>query len=150
MKRALWVMVILVGLCGTPVWARTPEEAVLPEWVVGTLAGYAGGMAGALILGSLFAAGTGDFWEQLGLILVGVLLGYTGGAGLGASFGVITTGSFLGVQGNVGLAYLGGVGAAALAAAFSIALDLEAFLWLVPPAAAAGATLGFNVGVRIP
>lgn len=150
MKRTLGVVVILVGLCGSPLWARTPEEAVLPEWVVGTLAGYAGGMAGALILGSLFAAGAEGSWEQLGLILFGVLLGYTGGAGLGASFGVITTGSVLGVQGNVGLAHLGGVSAAALAAELSIALNLEALVWLVPPVAAAGATLGFNVGVRIP
>jgi len=138
---------MVVGLSGGFLLAAAPEEAVLPELVVGTLAGYAGGLAGAFVLTAVLTAGA-EGWGVLGATILGTVLGYTGGGALGASFGVATTGSLLGVEGNIGLCFLGGAGGAGLMIGLRVATEFQPLLWLLPPAAAAGATAGFNMGAR--
>ncbi|MBC7098344.1 hypothetical protein H5T52_04390 [Candidatus Bipolaricaulota bacterium] len=148
MTRRLLVLSMVVGLSGGFILAAAPEEAMLPELVVGTLAGYAGGLAGAFVLTAVLTAGA-EGWEVLGATILGTVLGYTGGAALGASLGVATTGSLLGVEGHIGLCFLGGAGGAGLMIGLRLATEFQPLFWLLPPAAAAGATAGFNMGARV-
>lgn len=138
---------LLLGLAGSPVLAVEPEEVVGLEFVVGTLSGYAGGIGGGFALAWILAYGA-EGWEALGRLLAGFILGYTGGAALGASLGVATVGSLFGVEGNLGLCFLGGAGGAGLVLGLRLITDWDFVFWLLPPAAAAGATAGFNVGAH--
>lgn len=146
--RRLLVLAMVVGLSDGFLLAATPEEAMLPELVMGTLAGYAGAVTGASVLVAVLTAGA-EGWGVLGAAILGTVLGYTGGAALGASFGVMTAGSLLGVEGNIGLCFLGGAGGAGLMIGLRVATEFQPLFWLLPPAAAAGATAGFNVGARV-
>jgi len=148
MTRGLLALTMVVGLSGGFLLAAAPEAAVLPELVVGTLTGYAGGLAGAFLLTAALTTGA-EGWGVLGAAILGTVLGYTGGAALGASFGVAMTGWLLGVEGNIGLCFLGGAGGAGLVFGVGVAVELQPLFWLLPPAAAAGATAGFNVGARV-
>jgi len=146
--RRLLVLAMVVGLSDGFLLAATPEEAMLPELVMGTLAGYAGAVTGASVLVAVLTAGA-EGWGVLGAAILGTVLGYTGGAALGASFGVMTAGSLLGVEGNIGLCFLGGAGGAGLMIGLRVATEFQPLFWLLPAAAAAGATAGFNVGARV-
>ena len=146
--RRLLVLAMVVGLSDGFLLAATPEEAMLPELVMGTLAGYAGAVTGASVPVAVLTAGA-EGWGVLGAAILGTVLGYTGGAALGASFGVMTAGSLLGVEGNIGLCFLGGAGGAGLMIGLRVATEFQPLFWLLPPAAAAGATAGFNVGARV-
>jgi len=77
---------------------------MLPELVMGTFAGCAGGLAGTFVPTAALTAGA-EGWGVLGATILGTVLGYTGRAALGASFGVMTAGSLLGVEGGYGLCY---------------------------------------------
>ena len=143
--RKLFVLAMVVGLFGGVLLAATPEEAILPELVVGTLAGYAGAVTGASVLVAVLTQGA-EGWGVLGATILGTVLGYTGGAALGASLGVMAAASLLGVQGNVGLCFLGGAGGAGLMIGLRLATEFQPLFWLLPPAAAVGATAGFNAG----
>ncbi|MBC7222494.1 hypothetical protein H5T56_05900 [Candidatus Bipolaricaulota bacterium] len=146
MARVLLVF-FLLGFAGSLVLAVEPEEVVGLEFMVGTLSGYAGGIGGGFVLASIFVYGA-EGWEALGRLLAGFILGYTGGAALGASLGVAAVGSFFGVGGNLGLCFLGGAGGAGLVLGPRLITSWDFVFWFLPPAAAAGATAGFNVGAR--
>lgn len=104
--RRLLVLGMVVGLSGGSLLAATPEEAVLPELVVGIATGYFGGLGGASVFPAVLAAGGFGGMEAT---ILGTVLGYTGGTALGASLGVALAGSLLGVKGNVRLCFLGGL-----------------------------------------
>ncbi len=143
---ATTVAVLVVWTAGTA-WGMEGWDPVIPQFVVGTAAGYALGVGGAYALMSLLTRGcTG--WDCLGGAIIGVALGYTGGTVLGATAGVWATGAALGVEGNVGLCFLGAVGGTGAAVGLSFLIELPELLWLAPPAAAAGATAGYNAGKR--
>ena len=135
-------------LASAPVLAAPPEQAVIPQLLVGTLAGYAGGAAGALALSRLFTIGATG-WESLARGIFGAFVGFAGGTIVGSSLGVIAVGSWLGVQGNVGLTFVGAAAGTGVAFGVGIALRIpETILPFAPPVAAAGATAGFSVGAR--
>lgn len=147
MRKAVAALVIVGILSGAAVAAR-PEDAVLPEFLAGTLAAYAGGIIGAYTLSAAFAAGA-QGWGALAAAILGAVLGYTGGTILGSSLGVIGAGALLGVEGNVGLCFLGAAGGTGVMVGIGLAFEFpETVFLLAPPVAAAGATAGFNVGAR--
>ena len=133
-------------LATAPVLAAPPEQAVVPQLLVGTLAGYAGGAAGALALSRLFTIGATG-WESLARGILGAFVGFAGGTIVGSSLGVIAVGSWFGVEGNIGLTFLGSAVGTGAVFGIGIALQVpETILPFAPPAAAIGATAGFNVG----
>ncbi len=149
MLHKLGVGIVIVALVAGGVWAAEPQEAVRSEFWVGTLAGYAVGIGGMFGVSALASAGCDGGWECFGRAIVGAFLGYTGGSAVGASLGVWATGNAYGVEGNVALCFLGGVGGAATSAGLALLVEIPELLVLVPPAAAAGATAGFNVGAEL-
>ncbi|HNR24303.1 MAG TPA: hypothetical protein PKG50_02595 [Candidatus Bipolaricaulis anaerobius] len=144
MKRM--VVLGLVLLVGGSVWAAQPEDAILPEFLVGTLGGYAGAVIGAQTLAWVFAAGATG-WDALARTIFGAFLGFAGGTIVGSGVGVIVAGSALGVEGDVGLCFLGAAGGTGAAFGIGFAFDIsETAIPFAPPLAAALATAGFNVG----
>lgn len=141
--RRLLMLGMVVGLSGGSLLATMPEEAVLPELGVGTITGYLGGLIGASVLPSVLTAGGFGGMEAT---VLGTVLGYTCGTALGASIGVALAGSLLGVEGNVGLCFLGGMGGAGLTlGVLTIVVEFQLSLWFLSPVGAAlGATAGFN------
>ncbi len=140
---------LAIGLLAVAAWPAQPEEAVIPEFLVGTLGGYVGGIGGAYVLAWLFASGARTLGEALGYGILGAILGFTGGTILGASLGVIGTGWVLGIEGNVELCFWGATAGTGLAFGLGMAFNWgEIGVFLVSPVAAAGATAGFNVGAR--
>ncbi|MCR4392376.1 MAG: hypothetical protein NUV94_06325 [Candidatus Acetothermia bacterium] len=139
----LAVAVVVVGMVGL---AARPEDAVVPELLVGTLAGYAGGLAGAHFFSAAVAwAG----WGTIGGALAGIVAGYVGyavGSTLGAGLGVVLTGAALGAEGDVVFAFVGSGVGTGVAFGLGAMFDFEWALRLGAPAAAAFATWGFNQG----
>ncbi len=146
--RAILFVVLALGVVAVSAFPAQPEDAVLAEFLVGTVCSFAGGVGGAYVLAWAFAAGeTG--WEAFGRAIVGAILGYTGGTILGASLGVAATGTLLGIEGNIGLCFLGATAGTGIAFGIGFALNLgDPAFFFIPPFAAAGATAGFNVGAR--
>jgi len=138
------LVIVLPGLDGRGMEMVDPT---VPQFIVGTLAGYGLGVAGAYGLATLLTVDC-EGWDCLGRALLGAGLGYLGGSALGASLGVWATGSLLGFEGNVGLCFLGGFTGAGALLGLGFVLELPAAFYLVPPAAAAGATAGYNAGRR--
>ncbi len=149
MVRKLGVGIVIVALMSGGVWAAQPRDAVWSEFLVGTLAGYALGIGGMFGVSAIASAGCDGGWECFGRAIVGALIGYTGGSAVGASLGVWATGNAYGVEGNVALCFLGGMGGALTSAAAALFMEVPELLVVVPPAAAAGATAGFNVGATL-
>ncbi|QAA76101.1 MAG: hypothetical protein BIP78_0335 [Candidatus Bipolaricaulis sibiricus] len=146
--RTVWTVVLVLALVGASAVAVEPQDAVLLEFLAGTAGGYAGAALGAYTLAWAFSFGATG-WEALGRAILGAFLGFAGGTIGGSSLGVIAIGSWLGVEGNVGLAFLGAAAGTGAAFGLGFALQLpETILPFAPPAAAAGATAGFNVGAR--
>jgi len=141
------VAVLVIALPGFDCRGMEVIEPVVPQLIVGTLAGYGLGLVGAHGLAALFMVDC-QGWECLGRGLLGAGLGYLGGSALGASLGVWVTGSLLGAEGNIGLCFLGGFTGAGTLMGLGFVLELPAVFYLVPPAAAAGATAGYNAGRR--
>ncbi len=149
MLHKIGVGIVIIALLSGGVWAAVPEDAVRSEFWVGTLTGYAVGIGGLFGVSAIVSAGCGGGWECFGRAILGALIGYTGGSAVGASLGVWATGNAYGVDGNVTLCFLGGMGGAATSAALGLIVGVPELLVLVPPAAAAGATAGFNVGAEL-
>lgn len=146
--RTLLVLVLVALLAGAPGLAREPRDAILPEFLAGTLGGYAGAVIGAYTLSWAFSLGATG-WDSLARVIFGAFLGFAGGTVVGSSLGVIAAGSLLGIEGNIGLCFLGA--AAGTGATFGVGISLgipETILPFAPPLAAAGAIAGFNVGAR--
>ncbi len=149
MAKAVVMVVVALAIVLPGLDCRGMEgiDPVVPQFIVGTLAGYGLGLAGAYGLAALFTVDC-QGWECLGRAIIGAAVGYLGGATLGASLGVWATGSLLGVEGNIGLCFLGGFAGAGTFVGLGFVLQLPEVLYLVPPAAAAGATAGYNAGRR--
>lgn len=146
--RKMIMLVLALFLASAPTLARQPADALLPEFLAGTLAGYAGGAIGAYALSWAFSAGATG-WDALARAILGAFVGFSGGTILGASLGVIGAGSLLGIEGNVGLCFLGAAAGTGVVMGVGIAFSIaETTLPLAPPIAAAAATAGFNVGAR--
>ena len=146
--RTVWTVVLVLALVGASASAVEPQDAVLLEFLAGTAGGYAGAALGAYTLAWAFAAGATG-WDALGRAILGAFLGFTGGTIVGSSLGVIAAGSLLGIDGNIGLCFLGAAAGTGIAFGIGIAFNIsETSLPLAPPIAAAGATAGFNVGAR--
>ncbi len=134
------VLVVVLGMAG---WAMEYRDPTIWQFTAGTLGGYALGIGGAYGLSALLTADcTG--WDCLGRALVGAFVGYTGGTVLGATGGVWAASAVLGVEGNLGLCFLGAVGGTGASVGLALAIQIPELLWLGPPAAAAGATAGYN------
>ncbi len=147
--RKIFIVVLTLALVSASALAARPEDAVLPEFLAGTLAGYGGAFVGAVTLSWAFSAGATG-WDALGRAILGAFLGFAGGTILGSSLGVITAGALLGIEGNVALCFLGASGGTGVAFGLGLGLGIpETILPLAPPIAAAGATAGFNVGARV-
>ncbi len=147
MQRMMVVALALV-LAGVSAFAAQPENAVLPEFLAGTLGGYAGAVIGAYTLSWAFASGATG-WDALARAILGAFLGFTGGTVVGSSLGVIVAGSLFGIDGNIGLCFLGAAAGTGVALGIGISLQIpENVLPFAPPLAAAGATAGFNVGAK--
>lgn len=148
MLKIVFVLLAL-GFEAVAAWPAQPDDAVLPEFLMGTICGYAGGVGGAYFLAWMFISGAETLGEALGYAILGALLGFTGGTIVGASLGVMGAGWWLGIEGNVGLCFLGATAGTGVAFGIGLAFNLgEITLFLTPPMAAAGATMGFNVGAR--
>lgn len=143
--RRLVFLATAVAVLGAVGVAARPEDAVAPELLVGTLAGYAGGFAGAQVASAIVAwAG----WGTIGGNLAGIGAGYVGyavGSTLGAGLGVVLTGQALGASGDVVIGFLGSSLGTGIAFGIAAAVDWEWAFWIGAPLAAAGATLGFNL-----
>lgn len=144
--------VVLIGLAilvvAPAALAARPEDGILPELIAGTVGGYGGAFLGATTLAWVFSLGSTG-WESLVLVIVGAYLGFYGGTVVGSSLGVIAAGSLLGMEGNVGLTFLGA--AVGTGGMFGVAFSLqipETLLPFTPVIAAAAATAGFNVNAR--
>jgi len=146
MNRRMLVAVltaVLVVLSGTAGWGMEGRDPVIWQFAAGTLGGYALGIGGAYGLATLLTVDcTG--WECLGRAIVGAFIGYTGGTVLGATGGVWAASAALGVEGNLGLSFLGAVGGTGVSLGLALTVQIPELLWLGPPAAAAGATAGYN------
>jgi len=146
--RKIAVTMLALVIASTPVLAARPEDAMFLEFVGGTLGGYAGAALGAITLSWAFSLGATG-WESLARVILGAFLGFTGGTIVGSSLGVIAVGSAMGVQGNVGLTFLGASAGTGLVFGVGISFQaVETVLPFAPPIAAAAATAGFNVGAR--
>ncbi len=144
----IFIVALALLLAGGSAFAVQPEDVVLPEFLAGTLGGYAGAVIGAYTLSWAFAAGATG-WDALGRAIFGAFLGFTGGTVVGSSLGVIVAGSLLGIDGNIGLCFLGAAAGTGVGFGIGIAFNIsETVLPLTPPIAAAGATVGFNVGAQ--
>ncbi len=146
--RKIFIVVLALALVSASAFAAQPEDAVLPEFLVGTLGGYAGAVIGAYTLSWAFAAGATG-WDALGRAIFGAFLGFTGGTIVGSSLGVIVAGSLFGIDGNIGLCFLGAAAGTGVAFGIGLAFNIsEISLPLAPPIAAAAATAGFNASAR--
>lgn len=146
--RKMPAVVLALLVMGAPALTAGPEDAILPEFLAGTLGGYAGAAIGAYTLSWAFSLGATG-WDALARVILGAFLGFAGGTIVGSSLGVIAAGSLFGVEGNVGLCFLGAAAGTGVVFGIAIALDIpETVLPFAPPIAAAGATAGFNVGAR--
>lgn len=146
--RTIGVVILALVVAGTSALGARPEDSILLEFAGGTLGGYAGAALGAMTLSWAFSLGATG-WDALARTILGAFVGFAGGTILGSSLGVIAVGSWMGVEGNIGLCFLGA--AAGTGATFGIGISLgipETILPVAPPMAAAGATAGFNVGAR--
>lgn len=142
----LVLVLILLGVCVT---AAEIQDAIVPQLLVGTLAGYAGGAAGAFALAHVFAAGATG-WDALARAILGAFVGLAGGTVVGSSLGVMTVGHFRGMEGSIGLCFLGAI--AGTGTAFGVGISFrvpELVPYFAAPAAAVGATAGFNHGARV-
>ena len=155
-----------LSLAGVPVLARLPEDAVPGELLVGTLGslvGLAGGYFGGRVLATALGVEAQPAPKDLVTVGSGAL-----GITAGASLGVISLASSLGVEGNA----LGSVGGALLGMLVGMATEpllalllsntsggselfrlaspvVEALGFLsIVVLPAVGATAGFNMGVR--
>jgi len=147
--RRMAVLALALLVMGAPALTAGPEDAILPEFLAGTLGGYAGAALGAYTLSWAFSLGGATGWDALARVILGAFLGFAGGTIVGSGLGVIAAGSLLGVEGNVGLCFLGAAAGTGVVFGIGIALDIpETVLPFAPPIAAAGATAGFNVGAR--
>ncbi|MBC7220648.1 hypothetical protein H5T55_04155 [Candidatus Bipolaricaulota bacterium] len=146
--RKIFIVVLALAFVSVWAFAAQPEDAVLPEFLVGTLGGYAGAVIGVYTLSWAFAAGATG-WEALGRAIFGAFLGFTGGTIVGSSLGVIVAGSLFGIDGNIGLCFLGAAAGTGVAFGMGLAFNIsEISLPFAPPIAAAAATAGFNAGAR--
>lgn len=147
--RKMAVVLSALVIVSTPVLAVRPEDAIIPEFLGGTLGGYAGAALGALTLSWAFSLGATG-WDGLARAILGAFIGFAGGTIVGSSLGVIAVGSWMGVEGNIGLTFLGATAGTGAMLGIGIALQIpETILPLAPPVAAAGATAGFNAGARV-
>lgn len=145
-KIAAVVLAVVVSCL--PVLAAAPRDAVFFEFLAGTVGGYAGAAVGAIALSWAFSTGATG-WDALARTILGAFLGFAGGTIVGSSLGVIAGGSLMGVDGNMGLTFLGAAAGTGVMFGIGIGLQIpEAILPLAPPVAAAAATAGFNVGAR--
>lgn len=142
------VLLLLVLLVGASAFAAQPEDVILPELLAGTLGGYAGAAIGAHTLSWAFSLGATG-WDALARGILGAFLGFAGGTAVGSSLGVIAVGWLFGIEGNVGLCFLGAATGTGTVFGIGISLDiLETILPIAPPIAAAGAMAGFNARAR--
>ncbi len=138
---------LLLAWWGPSCAGMEATDPVVPQFIVGTLAGYVGGFGGAYALSGLLM-GDCSGWECLGRAILGAVIGFTGGTTLGAFGGVWATGAILEAEGNLGLCFLGAVGGTGAVVGFGFVVQLPELLWLAAPAASAGATGGYNVRTR--
>lgn len=147
--RKMAVLLSALVIATTPAVAARPQDAVVLELVGGTVGGYAGSALGALTLSWAFSRGATG-WDALARAIFGAFIGFAGGTIVGSSLGVIAVGSWMGVEGNVGLTFVGASAGTGAMLGIGFALELpETILRLAPPVAAAGATAGFNTGARV-
>jgi len=140
--RKLLVLLLVLVIGSTPLAARPPEEAVLPEAVVGTLGSFTGLYVGWVIPHWLgVPSAENQTWGRLGAAT---------GMFLGADAGVAVTGSLLGVDGNLRLCIvcgilgiLAGFAPAALLAEFA---GVELDMVFIPLGSALCSVWGFNMG----
>jgi len=142
------VLTLAFVLVGSVALAVEPEDAVPTELLLGTAGGYAGALVGASTLSWAFSAGATG-WDALARAIFGAFVGFTGGTIVGSSLGVLAAGGLFGIEGNIGLCFLGAAGGMGAALGIGLALDIsETIFPFAPPIAAAAATAGFNVGAR--
>ena len=138
---------------------NNPSEAVTTELIAGTAGGAALGFGSAYLLGQLCLSQTTGL-DSIGCIAF-ILLGYLVGMPTGAILGVNLAGSGSGVQGNLWLSILGGIGGGAIGMLAAGALNnavgeqvpafvgAALFLGVWPFLASLGATWGYNSGAKL-
>jgi hypothetical protein len=136
-----------------------PKEAQSTELIAGTAGGAALGFGSAYLLGELCLSQTTGL-DSIGCITF-ILIGYALGLPTGAIVGVNLAGAHSGVQGNLWLSILGGIGGGAIgiltAASLNNAVGEQVpgfvgaalFLGLAPFLASLGATWGYNSGAKL-
>jgi len=144
--RKIVVVMLFLALCSTPMLAARPEAVAAVEFLAGTVGGYAAGTLGAVTLSSAFAAGSTG-WESLARAILGAVVGFSAGTIVGSSLGVIGAASLFGVEGNVGLCFLGAASGTGMMLLISLAFESSDSIFpLAPPVAAACAVAGFTLG----
>ncbi len=158
---ALFLSVALILIPAQFVSAKVeePQEAFGSELLIGTIGGAALGFGAAFALGEICLSQTTGL-DSIGCIGA-FILGYMMGVPTGSIIGVNWAGSQSGVEGNLFLSILGGIGGSALGmltattvnAAFeesaSEVVSLALFLGVAPFMASLGATWGFNAGAEL-
>lgn len=142
-KGFLFVLLLYIGVSAV---AAEPSEAMVPQFLAGTLGGYAGGALGAFTVSRAFAAGATG-WEALSRAILGAVVGFAGGTVVGSSLGVVIVSQLIGVEGSVGRCFLGAAAGTGMVFGIGFILRRPEFVpYAAPPIAAAGATAGFNRG----